>query len=148
RDLWIRSPDRCPAATMGGDHIPEPQEKPVSDVGDDLRNLTPDPDATPVDIELTEERTDDPQVTFYTLFDEYMEHYRQALQGLPAERLAAHEEAWEEIHRTNLVYWEQAKKSGWEPADRPGWETVAAMNDIAMNMANLASKAVDEAASE
>ncbi|GAA1451136.1 hypothetical protein [Nocardiopsis tropica] len=120
----------------------------MSGLSDDLRNLPPNPDDKPVVIELNEDRPDDPQVMLYNLFDEYMAHYRQALQRLSPERIAANEQAWAEIHRTNLVYWEQAKKNGWQPNQLPGWETAAAMNDIAVNMANLAGEVGDQAAEQ
>ncbi|WP_150255267.1 hypothetical protein [Nocardiopsis deserti] len=119
----------------------------MSDLSDDLRDLVPDPDAVPVAIELHEGRPADPHVMFHNLFDEWAEHYRAALRGLSPERLAAHEEAWDEILRTNMVYWEQAKKNGWD-VNLPGWETAGAMNDIAVNMASLVSEIADEAAEQ
>lgn len=117
----------------------------MSGLSDDLRNLTPDPDDQPLMIEVDKEtRTDNPQVTFQTLAEEFAEHYRKILAGLPADRRAAHEQAWEEIHRSTLVYWEQTKHNGHDPATLPGWETVAAMVDVSQHMLDIAAEAAEQ----
>lgn len=117
----------------------------MSGLSDDLRNLTPDPDDQPLKIEVDEAtRTDEAQVTFQTLAEEFAEHYRKILTTLPADRRAAHEQAWEEIHRSTLVYWEQTKRNGHDPATLYGWETVAAMVDVSQHMLDISEEAAEQ----
>lgn len=84
--------------------LTNPERKPfVVDIFGKLP-LTPQPDAAPPQIEMFEGRTDDPQVTFLTIGEEYLQHDRLALEGLSSEELQEQIHAREILARHVVTY--------------------------------------------